>query len=62
MDDFTSKISLREALECYIFLQDKEPELPRGALILFGQLQQYLYQRMSIEEMENPERLLSRLQ
>lgn len=61
MEDFESSLGLRDALELYLFFQAREPELPPGAVGLYGRLRAYLYERLSIEEMEAPQALLERL-
>ena len=62
MDDFTARMDLRGALGHYIFLQGHEGELDPGSSRLFGELRAYLYDRLSIEEMESPGTLLGRLE
>jgi hypothetical protein len=61
VEDFAARLSLREALELYLFLEGREADLPTSAAGLFAELRAYLYDRLSIEEMEAPESLLCRL-
>jgi hypothetical protein len=61
MDDFSASLSLKCALELYIYLLEREEELPRGASVLFVSLRAYLYDRLTVEEMESPKELLARL-
>jgi hypothetical protein len=61
-DDFTATIGFRDALGLYIFLRGREEELTEPAAKLYDRLRSYLYERLSIEEMERPEDLLSRLE
>lgn len=61
MDDFIVRLGLRPALQLYVFLEAREEELSGGAAELYGSLRSYLYDRLSIEEMESPESLIPRL-
>jgi hypothetical protein len=61
MDDFSANLSFKGALELYIYLLEREEELPRGACSLFVSLRSYLYDRLTVEEMESPKELLTRL-
>jgi hypothetical protein len=54
-------MELREALELYLFFESCGADLPPSAVSLRDKLRQYLYERLSIEEMEKPEALLGRL-
>jgi hypothetical protein len=58
---FAAEMSFREALDLYIFLRAREEELSAGAERLYEALRSFLYERLSIEEMEKPEELLSRI-
>ncbi len=61
MEDFNLEMGFRQALELYLYLKAREEELSGGAAGLFDELRSYLYERLSIEEMEHPELLLARL-
>ena len=61
MDDFVARMGLRAALQLYIFLEAREEELSGGAAEIYAALRTYLYDRLSIEDMESPEALLPRL-
>jgi hypothetical protein len=61
MDDFNARLGLRGALQLYIFLAAREDELAGGAAELYAALRAYLYDRLSIEEMESPGTLLAAL-
>ncbi len=61
MEDFTVRASLREALEIYLFLDEREAELQGGTARLLIGLRSYLYDRLSIEQMESPRELLAKL-
>lgn len=61
MEDFVARLELKGALELYLFLGEKEAELSGGPASLLAQLRAYLYERLSIEEMESPASLLKRL-
>jgi hypothetical protein len=61
VDDFTARMGLRDALELYLFLESREGELEGAAERLYVSLRAYLYDRLSIEEMESPSALLKRL-
>jgi hypothetical protein len=61
MEDFSARMSLRDALELYLFFEADEAELPSSASDLRDALRSYLYERLSIEEMESPRALLDRL-
>ncbi len=61
MDDFIARLSLRSALELYLFLEGREEELSGGPAELYATLRLYLYDRLSIEDMESPEAFLSKL-
>jgi hypothetical protein len=60
--DFVASMDFREALGMYIFLRKREEDLAGAAAKLYDRLRSYLYERLSIEEMESPEELLSRLE
>ena len=54
-------MDLRAALGLFVFLEAREDELGRGAAELYAALRAYLYERLSIEDMESPETLLAEL-
>ena len=61
MDDFIARLDLREALELYIFLQGQEEALSGASSKILAALRAYLYDRLSIEDMEFPSALLAKL-
>jgi hypothetical protein len=61
VEDFSPRLGLRDSLELYLFLQLRETELGGASAKLYSALRAYLYERLSIEEMESPELLLRRL-
>ena len=61
MDDFIARLDLRGALEFYLFLEQQENALQGSTLMLFCALRSYLYERLSIEDMESPRTLLEKL-
>jgi hypothetical protein len=61
MDDFSPRLSLKGALQLYMFLEAREDELEGGVAALYSALRNYLYERLSIEEMESPGTLLAEL-
>jgi len=61
MDEFTAHMNLRGALELYIFLSVQEDQLSGVATALYSDLRVFLYDRLSIEDMEFPETFLSKL-
>jgi hypothetical protein len=61
MDDFTVRLGFRGALQLYVFLEAREEELIGGTAELYAALRTYLYDRLSIEDMESPETLLATL-
>ena len=61
MDDFTLRMDLKSALRLYVFLEAREDELAPGAAELYASLRAYLYDRLSIGEMESPKTLLAKL-
>lgn len=60
--DFVASMDFREALGMYIFLRKREEDLAGASAKLYDRLRSYLYERLSIEDMENPEELLSSLE
>lgn len=60
-DPFSFSLDLRSALGLYLFLQPKEEELSGAPAAVLSSLKSYLYERLSIEEMERPQELLARL-
>jgi hypothetical protein len=61
MDDFIARMDLRGALELYLFFEEREDGLEGSSAKLFDSLRAYLYERLSIEEMESPRTLLEKL-
>jgi hypothetical protein len=61
LDDFVARMDLKAALELYLFLEEREGELEGSSANLRASLLSYLYDRLSIEEMESPKDLLKRL-
>jgi hypothetical protein len=61
MEDFAARLGLKEALELYLFLEADEAALQGAPAHLFAELRAYLYERLSIEDMEKPRALLERL-
>lgn len=62
MEDFTPRLCARAALQLYLFLEAREDQLGGGSAELYAALRAYLYERLSIEEMESPETLLARFE
>jgi len=60
-DRFSLDLDFPDALGLYIFLSGREDELAGAAAGLVGRLRDFLYERLSIEEMECPRELLARL-
>ncbi len=58
---FSFDMNFRDALALYIFFRGREEELAGTASALSDRIRDFLYDRLSIEEMERPEELLSRL-
>jgi hypothetical protein len=61
VDDFVARLNVRSALQLYLFLEKRETELAGSPAELHIKLRSYLYDRLSIEEMESPETFLSKL-
>lgn len=61
MDDFIAQLGFRGALQLYLFLLGQEDGLEGGVADLYAALRAYLYDRLSIEDMEFPETLLAKL-
>lgn len=63
MEDFTLRMGMRDALELYLHFAGSEAALGKTASAerLYASLRAYLYDHLSIEEMESPEALLKRL-
>ena len=61
MDDFLARLSVRSALQLYVFLEGREDELSGGPAELYAAIRSYLYDRLSIEELESPHDFLSKL-
>jgi hypothetical protein len=55
------QLDLQEALALYIFFQEREEELSDPVISFSIRIRDYLYDSLSIEEMERPEKLLARL-
>jgi hypothetical protein len=62
MDDFKAQMSPKTALRLYLFLEAREEELAGGAEELYAALRAYLYENLSIQDMEQPEILLKQLE
>jgi hypothetical protein len=62
MEDFTPRLTARAALQLYLFLEAREEQLDGGSAELYSALRAYLYERLSIEDMESPETLLARFE
>ena len=62
MDDFIARLGIRAALQLYIYLEAREEELSGGPAQIYAALRSYLYERLSIEEMESPAAFLSKLE
>ena len=60
-EPFRLELDFRRALSLYVYLQASETELPDAVSAFFAELRAYLYERLSIEEMERPEELLKRM-
>jgi hypothetical protein len=61
MDGFSLEVDFGSALALYLYLKPREEELSGAPAALLESLRSYLYERLSIEEMERPEELLARL-
>jgi hypothetical protein len=61
VEEFAARMNLREALELYLFLEGREAELSGSPAKLLADLRAFLYDRLSIAEMESPAELLGRL-
>jgi hypothetical protein len=61
MDDFIVRTDLRGALEIYLFLVAREGDLEGGTAKLLAAVRSYLYERLSIEDMQAPAACLARL-
>jgi len=61
-DDFIARMSFKAALKLYLFFEAREEELEEGAEELYSALRAYLYENLSIQDMEQPEALLRRLE
>jgi len=59
--DFVLEADLRTALELFLFLKTREQDLSGAPAELFERLRGFLYEHLSIEEMEQPEAFLDRL-
>jgi hypothetical protein len=61
MEELSLDLTMREALAFHVFLHEHEEELSEGVAGIAQKIRDYLYDRLSIEDMENPEDLLVRL-
>ena len=61
MDDFIARLGFRETLQLYLFLVKREEDIEGGTAELYALLRNYLYDHLSIEDMESPEALLARI-
>ncbi len=61
MAHFTVDLDIPDALALYIFFCGREEELQGAAAALAERLRTFLYDRLSIEDMERPEDCLARL-
>jgi len=62
VDDFIARADLRGALEIYLFLSAREGELDGTTAKLLASLRSYLYERLSIEDMQAPSDCLAKLE
>lgn len=61
MEDFVARLDLKGALELYLFLEGREAELRGSSSKMLVSLRAYLYEHLSIEEMESPAAFLGTL-
>jgi hypothetical protein len=61
VDDFIARLDLKGALEIYLLLEEREDELGGASAKLLSSLRTYLYDNLSIEDMESPRSLLETL-
>jgi hypothetical protein len=61
MDELTVHLGLKDALQIFLFLSNHEEALEGSVSILHSTLRTYLYDSLSIENMESPETLLAKL-
>lgn len=64
MDDFSLSLDLRRALALFLLLESRSDEAGAASLPLEEleeELRSYLYNRLSIEEMEHPDELYASL-
>jgi hypothetical protein len=61
VDDFCARLDIREALRLYMFLEAREDELSEGVDGLYSRLRTYLYENLSIQDLEQPEKFLQKL-
>jgi len=61
VDDFVARFNLKGALELYLFLEAHGDRLGEASSRLLVSLRAYLYDNLSIEEMESPGTLLETL-
>ena len=59
MEDFIARLGAGAAIQLYVFLEAREEQLEGGSAEIYASLRAYLYDRLSIEEMESPEKLLA---
>jgi len=61
MDELILHLGLREALQIFLFLSNHDKDLEGGVSVLYSTIRTYLYDGLSIENMESPETLLAKL-
>lgn len=61
MDRCTLDLDFQDALALYIFFHGREEELVGSVAAFADRIRDFLYERLSIEEMEEPEELLAKL-
>ena len=59
IEPFSAELGFRDALALYIFFHGREEELAGPVQIFAARVRDYLYGHLSIEDMEQPEKLLS---
>lgn len=60
-DSFSLDLDFKSALELYIYFSTRDEELHGAPAAFVEKLRSYLYERLSIEEMERPAELFARL-
>ena len=61
MDELIVHLGLSDALQIFLFLSSHEEDLRGGVSVFYTTLRTYLYDGLSIENMESPETLLAKL-